>query len=34
LAIGGIEKEFILSTTGNQWSYVLTDELNLIIGIP
>jgi hypothetical protein len=32
--IGGVEKEFVLSATANQWSYVLTDELNLIIEIP
>jgi len=34
LVIGGVEKELVLSTTGNQWSYLLSDELNLIIEIP
>jgi len=34
LLIGGLEKELVLSMTGNQWSYLLLDELNLIIGIP
>ena len=33
LVIGGVEKVLVLSTTGNQWSYLLSDELNLIIEI-